>query len=292
MNRRALPALGLCAVLAACASGPPPAPSSSPAPVAVPDAAPAPPPGVAQPTAGGGGTGGSSVAGSSGGGAPATVPSDHAGPGALCRTYLGEEVPRLVVEVDWQDGARNAKGAVSHLVEVLRGVVRKPGGVIRTGALTGPGDPDRVWTVEDLRREAARARSQYTTPQQAAMHVLFLRGRYAEEGVIGIAYSASEMAVFPDAIDSLSILLGGQLGVQRSVLVHEAGHLLCLVNLGYRSPHDREDPAHPHHSSDRRSVMYWAIDTTAIGTLFSGPPPDDFTDQDRDDLRRLAVGDA
>lgn len=290
MNRRALTALGLCLVLAACAGGSPPAPDPSAAPT--PDAAPTPPLGAAQPTAGGGPAAGGAGAGSSGGRPAVSVPSDRAPLGALCRTYLGEQVPRLVVEVDWQDGARNTKGAVSHLVELLRGVVRKPGGVTRTGGSTGPGDPDRVWTVEDLRREATRVRAQYTTPQQAAMHVQFLRGRYAEEGVIGVAYSASEFAVFPDAIDSLSVLLGGQLGVQRSVLAHEAGHLLCLVNVGYRSAHDREDPAHPHHSNDRESVMYWAIDTTAIGSIFSGPPPDDFTAQDRDDLRRLAVGDA
>lgn len=291
--RRAGAALCLAALVAACASGPQPAPA--PAATSSPDASPVPSPGAAQPTADGdtavGGAGGSRAR-SSGRRPPASVPSDSAPLGALCRTYLGEAVPRLVVEVDWQDGARNTKGAVSHLVAVLRSVARKPGGVTRTGGLTGPGDPDRVWSVEDVRRESARVRAHHTTPQQAAMHVLFLRGRFHEEGVIGLAYSASQIAVFPDAIDSLSVLLGGQLGVQRSVLVHEAGHLLCLVNIGYRSLHDREDPAHPHHSSDRGSVMYWAIDTTAVGTIFSGPPPDDFTAQDRDDLRRLAVGEA
>jgi hypothetical protein len=289
--RRALAALCLGALVAACTSGPPPAPA--PAATSSPDASPVPSPGTPQPTAvGDAAVGGGSRTRSSDRRPPVTVPSDDAPLGALCRTYLGEAVPRLVVEVDWQDGARNTKGAVSHLVDVLRSVVRKPGGVTRTGGLTGPGDPDRVWTVDDLRRESNRVRGHRTTPQQAAMHVLFLRGRYAEEGVIGIAYSASQIAVFPDTIDSLSILLGGQLPVQRSVLVHEAGHLLCLVNVTYRSHHDREDPAHPHHSSDRESVMFWAIDTTAIGTLFSGPPPDDFTAQDRDDLRRLAVGEA
>jgi len=286
VKRRAL--IALCLALAACASGAPPAPAPSTAPSAAADAA---PPAAVQPTDGVAAPG-DAGAGSANGGVAAAVPSDRAPLGALCRTYLGDAVPRLVVEVDWQDGAKNEHGAVSHLVEVLRGVVRKPGGITRTGGPTGPGDPDRVWTVADLRREADRVREQRTSRSQAVMHVLFVRGRYTEDGVIGVAHSAGEIAIFPEAIEGLSALLGGQAGVQRSVLVHEAGHLLCLVNLGYRSAHDREDPAHPHHSTDRRSVMYWAIDTTAIGTLFSGPPPDDFTAQDRDDLRRLATGDA
>jgi hypothetical protein len=292
---RLLIALSLCTALAACASGGPPGPPT-PAVSPTADASPAPVPDAA-PTADR--RGGGPVAGrpdrpaqAHADGAVVSVPSDRAPLGALCRTYLRDQVPRLVVEADWQAGAAPAAGVLDHLLAVLRGVARKPGGAAQAGSRTGPGDPERVWRVADLRREADRVRTQRTSPGQAAIHVLFVRGRFTERDVIGVAHSASEIAVFPDAIGGLSTLLGGQPRVQRSVLVHELGHLLCLVNLSYRSHHDREDPAHPHHSTDRSSVMYWAIDTTAVGALFTGPPPDDFTAQDRDDLRRLAVGDA
>lgn len=253
---------------------------------------PAPPAGAPP---GGGGSGGAPAptdAAAAAGGAPqptaAALPDERGEVGAMCRTYLRAGVPRLVVEIDAQAGAELSPGAVEHLLDALGAVVDKPGGVALAGASTIAGGP-RTWTLDALRDAAAANRDHHTTAEAAVVHVLAVRGQM-DSDAIGVAFSATEAAIFPDRIDALAALLGGQEAVERAVLVHEAGHLLCLVGIDYDSEIPHEDPAHPGHSSDRASVMFHAIETSAIAQLFTGPPPDRFAPADLADLEALRSG--
>jgi len=72
--------------------------------------------------------------------------------------------------------------------------------------------------------------------------------------------------------------------------VHEYGHLVALVNNGYESPHDHEDPDHPNHSNNDDSVMYWAIESQDIANQIDGEPPNNFDSDDLDDLRLMKEG--
>lgn len=274
------------------------APTTPPGQAASAPGEPGPAEGPATPNPGGGGPQDQPAGGGGGDGAPAQPggpappqpgPSDLAGVGAMCRDYLRGSIPRLVVEIDHQAGVRPSEAAIQHLLAVLGGVVEKPGGVVLAGGNEIPGGAE-VWTVDALRALAQEHRSQYSSATQATVYVLALRGRFEQEDSIGVAYRASEFALFPERIDSLAVLLGGATALTRAVLVHEMGHLLCLINLGYSSAIDHEDPEHPHHSSDRASVMFWAIENSAVAQLFTGPPPDDFTANDRADLEGLRTG--
>jgi hypothetical protein len=219
--------------------------------------------------------------------------------GSLCRTYLRGDVPRLVIEVDAQQGAALPEGVLAHLSDALAAVVDKPGGVVVQdgGGVPGGAQP---WTLDAVRSLAAATRDVPHGGDTAVMHVLSLRGEpdQAEpapgttdiRASIGIAFDAGEFVVFPDRVDSLAALLGGVEAVLRAVTVHEAGHLLCLVGISYDSELDHEDPEHPGHSRDRGSVMFHAIETTAIGQLFSGPPPSAFAAADLADLDGLRSG--
>ncbi len=124
--------------------------------------------------------------------------------------------------------------------------------------------------------------------------MLYVRGSHAQDGeqtnAIGLAYSASTIALFPERWSGLGSLLGSDRAVERAVLVHELGHLLGLVNLTYQSPIDHEDPEPRGHSSNQASVMFHAIESTLIGQVFSGPPPDRFDEADAADLEGLRTG--
>jgi hypothetical protein len=227
---------------------------------------------------------------------PAAVEEDHrgavfderAGIGGMCRAYLRGDVQRMVVEVGHQQGAELSQSALDHLLAVLRGVVDKPAGLtVVTSEL--PGGP-RTWSRDDLDAISRTSRQHTSGPEQVVMHVLALRGEFEQPDVLGVAFDASSFALFPDRLDRLAGLLGGRTLVEQALLVHEAGHLLCLINITYTSDIDHEDPEHPHHSKDPGSVMYWAVEHTAVGQVFSGPPPDDFTANDRADLEGLRTG--
>lgn len=224
--------------------------------------------------------------------APAVSTDDHGPVGANGRAYLRPAHPILIVEIDVQEGADPDPAAIDHLASTIRRYADKRE-VRFAGGNTFPSER-REWTRSDLRRVADAHRRHRSDAQAATLYVLYVRGAFHQDGerteAVGVAHSASEIALFPERWSGLGGLVSGSTAIERAVLVHEFGHVLGLVNLTYESDIDHEDPEHPGHSSNRRSVMFWAVETTLIGQVFDGPPPDEFDDADRADIEGLRTG--
>jgi hypothetical protein len=221
-----------------------------------------------------------------------TPVNDAGGVGANGRAILRGDRPSLVIEIDVQSGVSADDAAVQHSIDTLRQVSDKS--TIRRAGGTFSSDR-RDWTIADLRAAANAHRTTATTNDEVSIHVLYVRGRLVDNNgnatnAIGVAYSASTMALFPDQWADLTGFLGSSRAVERAVFLHEVGHLLGLVNLAYTSDIDHEDPDHPGHSKHRSSVMYHAVATTLIGQMFSGSPPDRFHADDLADLEGLRTG--
>lgn len=201
-------------------------------------------------------------------------------------------VQRLVLEIDVQEGVQVSQSAVDHLVATMRQVADKPGGIVLAGGNTFASGETR-WTPALMREVAKANRSNYSDSGTVVVYLLYLDGGFVADGqetsAIGVAHNASEIGVFPGRWEGMS-LLGSSSNIERAVVVHEWGHLLGLVNIGYTSEIDHEDSGHPGHSSNKGSVMFHAVDSTLIGQVFSGPPPASFDDADLADLEGLRSG--
>lgn len=227
------------------------------------------------------------------GGPPSATVDDLGAVGANGRAYLRPDRPRMLVEIDVQDGARMGQDAVDHLLATIRTYVDKPDGVQLAGGNAVASGREQ-WNCGDLRATADANRDHYSDATTTVLYVLYVSGGFFQDGeqtqALGVACNASEMALFPDRWSGIGALVGADRNIERAVLVHEFGHLLGLVNLTYQSAIDHESDEHPGHSSNRQSVMYYAVETTLIGQVFDGPPPQDFDEADRADIEGLRTG--
>lgn len=206
--------------------------------------------------------------------------------------YLRPDVPRMVVEVEAVPGREPSASTLNLLVARLHSVVGKPGGVTVTPTHTIPAHGDGTWTLDQLRAAENRYRTTHSSASAASMYLMYVDGKPPQEGALGVTFSASATAIFVDQIASSATLLVSAASIERATTVHEAGHMLSLVNLGYTSPRHHEDPDHRGHSSDPDSVMYWAVDNVGVATLLGGhtTPPTDFDAADRADLAAIQSG--
>ena len=241
-----------------------------------------------------GGSGGSSTGASStpgGTGAAGQSYRDGGSVGEMARAYLRRSpATELRVEVDWVTGREPSSSTLDHLRSVLLSVADKPEGIIVEKDQALPAGPDQ-WRLADIVSLERTARQRHSSGNTATMWIVYLNGSFGEsDGTLGLAYTASSAAIFRDRMDDATTALLLESEIERSVITHEAGHLLALVNIGYHSRINHEDPQHPHHSSSQNSVMYWQIEDVSIRSLLNGGPPADFDDSDRADLKMLREG--
>jgi hypothetical protein len=193
----------------------------------------------------------------------------------------------MIVEIDWVMGRVPSQTSLDHLASVLRRELDKPGGVtVERGNEIAAGNSQ--WSLGDLAALEKRNRSRHSGGTRATMWIAFVDGAFAANAnALAVAFSASATAIFRDRIDAATSSLVLEPEIERSVVVHEAGHLLALVNIGYQSRYNHEDAQHPNHSNNPDSVMYWAVEDISVRNLLRGGPPDDFDQADRADLAML-----
>ena len=173
----------------------------------------------------------------------------------------------------------------------LQDVCNKPGGITIKSVETDF-SIDSVWSSDDVRDARWEHGDDAMDSDTLHWYFLFPSGTYTDESVLGVAVDASTIAIFKDSVDEAEGFFGRPSNeeVERAVTVHEAGHLLGLVNLVYQSPIAHEDSSHPGHSNNEDSVMYWAIESNDVGNFISGNLPDQFDDDDKSDLQGMASG--
>lgn len=209
----------------------------------------------------------------------------------------GGAFSQLAIEVDHAPGYRPSDAALTHLVSTLRNVTSKSD--VRLVIDDGLEGTSRAWTPEALVALEKSTRSTQHAAPTAVLHVLYPAGTFDGADAAGVTISGATIGpvtVFRDALASCRV--GGPLALpnaglavdelERSTLLHEAGHAMGLVARGLPMVRPHEDSAHPGHSNAPESVMYWSLDSCAglrEALLHDGSVADSFDEDDRSDIR-------
>jgi hypothetical protein len=191
---------------------------------------------------------------------------------------------RIELDVLVQTGVDPDRNVLARIVDILRQQSGKPVAMLGPRAVSA----GTVHSAEEIRTLADESGSRQGHDNTAVIHLLYLAGQYERNDVLGVGVRGDTTAIFPAEIASAATPLVRRARIEESVVVHEIGHLLGLVDL-FRDT-GRDDPNHPGHSKNPKSVMYWAVESSLVAQALDGPPPVDFDSADLADLAAIRGG--
>ena len=196
----------------------------------------------------------------------------------------------LLVEVGYVAGEAPSESALALLQQRLAERCDKPDGVqvILDAPITS--GTTSVYSVPATAALEAANRRHYASGSQAVLYLVYLDGHSDQDtsssAVLAWTYTGTSIGVFKESIKAASNGLVPPDEVEATVLVHEAGHALGLVNLGapLRSAH--EDTTHAGHCSDERCAVFWQVESSNIRFLLKngGKLPTDYDTACKEDL--------
>lgn len=178
----------------------------------------------------------------------------------------------LVVEIQYMSEYKPDDAAIDNLKTFLSQRLHKNVNVTYTeiGA-----QGKSVYTLDDIHSIEDANRKEFTAKKQIAVYFVFLDGGYSEDSddskVLGVAYYNTSMAVFKKSIDDLSGGFGQPSGivVETTVINHEFGHILGLVNTGSPMQALHQDVSNGAHCSNQDCLMYWETESgDVVSNLF------------------------
>jgi hypothetical protein len=181
----------------------------------------------------------------------------------------------LKIEIQYMPGFAPDAAAISHLQTTLSNLLNKPSGItISTTQIAAASN--LTLSTDDVLQIERNNRAAFTTNDQIAVYVLYTNGNYTDNNVLGVGYRNTSLVLFGKKIHDNSGGLGqaSRTKLEATVLEHELGHLLGLVDLGSTMQTAHKDAAHGSHCNNNNCLMYYASETSDIfGILITGNIP-------------------
>ena len=191
-----------------------------------------------------------------------------------------EKYDRLIVEIQYVNGYEPSQVSVTELTDFLRERLNKLGGIaIVKTSVPSPGISS--YAVENIIKIEKESRTQNTSGSTLTAYIFFADAGYAGNNgnsqVLGMAYGNTSIVIFERTIRDFSgagINKPSTKALETTVMDHEFGHILGLVNNGSAMQTDHQDKPNGLHCSNKNCLMYYNVETTdVIANILGGNVP-------------------
>lgn len=193
---------------------------------------------------------------------------------------------KLIVEIQYVQGFAPTTATIDNLKTFLQERLNKSAGITVVQSAI-PAHGKSVYSADDIRSLENSHRTQNNDNSSTLMaYFLFVDGDYSGNSgnskVLGIAYGPTSMAIFEKTIKEYSgtpVTQPSTTTLETTVVLHEFGHILGLVNNGTGMQAEHQDEPHGKHCDDQNCLMYYTAETTdIIGNILGGNIPSLNTD--------------
>jgi hypothetical protein len=180
----------------------------------------------------------------------------------------------IKLEIQYMPGYAPDAASINNTVTFLNNLVNKPAGitVIQTQI---PSSNKTVMTLNDIVEVERTYRTVYTSGNQLGVYFLYTDSKYSEQTALGLAFRNTSMALLGKTVTDNSGGFGqvSRTKLESTVLQHELGHILGLVNLGTPMVTPHQDPNNANHCNNSACLMYYGTNTTSVMGMLGGNVP-------------------
>ena len=207
----------------------------------------------------------------------APAEANNKGVGASAKDILSAQTfTTLQIEIVFMPGHAPDVTALNNLGSFLNMLINKPGGVQITQRVI-PASGKTTLTLDEIKAIEKANRTTFNNGSNLSLFIIYVDADYSTANIVGTVYRNTSMVIFKKTIKNNSggINQASQTKLETTVLEHEFGHLMGLVNLGSPMQTNHVDAANDKHCDNRACLMYFSTQSGMMGgILISGPVPE------------------
>lgn len=199
--------------------------------------------------------------------------------GSSARGFLASDTYQsLVIEVSYVEGFRPNAQTLINLKQFLETLLNKPNGISVVEKQI-PFPSKTVFSLDDIVEIEDTNRTRYNDSGILAVHLLYINGNFESDTssskTLGTAYFNTSAVIYEKNIQELSDEINepNRIDLETTVLLHEFGHLLGLVDLGSPMQNNHLDTDHDKHCNNESCLMFWKVENSGVLQMMSSNIP-------------------
>ena len=195
----------------------------------------------------------------------------YIGPGSSAKDYLrSNQYTSLLIEIVYEVGVEPDQRSVNELDSFLRTYLNKPKG-IKIIQREIEDQKENSLSSKEMVEFEQKHRNHLNSKDTLATFIFFANSKFSEsKSVLGLAYAPTSITIFEKMIrDNADGNVEVIRRLEESILKHEFGHLLGLVDIGSPPVNAHEDPDYKDHCDNKDCLMYWAVQSAATANNIS-----------------------